>query len=109
MERRGDRPTYQQSDAVPLMVEQVGTWVGVPTIFAPGVCLKARPARSRTHSEFFTLESPAIAAHPLRESPASPLAALRVTAALDGSAFSKSPSGFEGFFEGITALSPQQQ
>ena len=34
---------YYQSGVVPLMVEQVATWVGAPTIFALRVCLKARP------------------------------------------------------------------
>jgi hypothetical protein len=44
--RRGVSSKYHQSDVVPPIVEQWAPWVGAPTIFAPRVCLKARPLLS---------------------------------------------------------------
>jgi hypothetical protein len=42
-DRRGVSSKYHESDVVPPMVERWAAWIGAPAIFAPRVCLKARP------------------------------------------------------------------
>jgi hypothetical protein len=42
----GVNSKYHQSDVVPPIIEQWAPWIGTPTIFAPRVCLKARPSLS---------------------------------------------------------------